>query len=40
MTRSCEVTGRGVKRLMAPLVAAVMKREDGDHLERLRDAMS
>ena len=36
---TCRVSGRGVKRLMAPLVAAVLKREDGNHLERLREVM-
>jgi carbon monoxide dehydrogenase subunit G len=36
---SCRVEGRGIKRVLAPLVAAVMKREDGDHLERLRAAI-
>lgn len=37
---SCTVEGRGLKRVMAPLVAGLMKREDGDHLERLKAAMT
>lgn len=35
----CEVRGRGLKRLVAPLVAAAMSRMDGDQLDRLRAAM-
>ena len=33
------VTGKGLKKVMAPLVAAFLKREDGKHLEHLRDAL-
>ena len=35
----CSVNGRGIKRLLTPLVANVLKREDGDHLRRLAAAM-
>jgi hypothetical protein len=35
----CEVRGRGLKRLVAPLVAMEMAKMDGDQLERLRAAM-
>ncbi|WP_181243365.1 SRPBCC family protein [Glaciihabitans tibetensis] len=32
----CVVTASGAKRMMLPLVVAVLKKEDGDHLERLK----
>lgn len=35
----CRVTAGGAKRLMLPLVVAVLKREDGDHLQRVRKAL-
>ena len=31
----CEVTGRGVKKLMVPLVLKVLEKMDGDQLDRL-----
>lgn len=38
LTWSCDVVATGLKRMLAPVVAAVMKREDGDHLELLKVA--
>jgi uncharacterized protein YndB with AHSA1/START domain len=35
----CEVRGSGVKKLLIPVVVSVLKKEDGDHLERLKQAM-
>jgi hypothetical protein len=32
----CEITARGIKKLMLPLVAAILKKEDGDHLQRVK----
>lgn len=35
----CEVKAGGVKKLMLPLVVSILKREDGDHLQRLKKVM-
>ncbi len=35
----CEVTAGGVKKLLLPLVVSELKKEDGDHLQRLKAAM-
>ena len=35
----CEVKAGGVKKLMLPLVASILKKEDGDHLQRLKKAL-
>lgn len=35
----CEVRAGGIKKLFVPLVVAVLKREDGDHLQRLKKAL-
>ena len=35
----CEVKASGVKKLMIPLVTSILKKEDGDHLQRLKQAM-
>ena len=32
----CDVKANGAKKLMVPLVVAVLKKEDGDHLQRLK----
>lgn len=32
---ACEVTASGAKKLMIPVVVAVLRKEDGDHLRRL-----
>ena len=32
----CEVKAKGLKKLMLPLVAAILKKEDGDHLQRVK----
>lgn len=32
----CEISASGLKKVMTPLIAAVMKREDGDHLQKLK----
>ena len=34
------VSASGIKKLMTPLVTAIMKRQDGDHLQRLKAAMA
>jgi hypothetical protein len=31
----CELKASGIKKLMLPLVAAILKKEDGDHLQRM-----
>ena len=33
---TCEVDADGLRRMMLPMVAAIMKKEDGDHLQRLK----
>lgn len=35
----CEIKANGIKKLMIPLVASILKKEDGDHLQRLNQAM-
>ena len=35
----CEVKANGLKKLMLPMVVSVLKREDGDHLQRLKKAL-
>ena len=32
----CELHANGLRRMMLPVIAAIMKREDGDHLKRLK----
>ncbi len=39
VTLKVEVTARGVKRVLAPVVRRVLEKMDGDSLERLRAAM-
>lgn len=36
LTWSCELEAHGLRRMMLPMVAAIMKKEDGDHLQRLK----
>ncbi|HYP45445.1 MAG TPA: SRPBCC family protein [Propionibacteriaceae bacterium] len=36
---TCELEAGGLRRMMLPLVAAIMKKEDGDHLQRLKAYM-
>lgn len=36
VTLKATVSGSGLKALMTPLVALILKREDGDHLERVK----
>jgi hypothetical protein len=38
-TLECAVSANGVKKLMVPMVVAVLKKEDGDHLARLKAAV-
>lgn len=33
---TCELEAGGLRRMMLPMVAAIMKKEDGDHLQRLK----
>lgn len=35
----CNVTAGGLKKALVPVVTAVMKKEDGDHLEHLKAVM-
>jgi carbon monoxide dehydrogenase subunit G len=35
----CELNAGGVKKLMLPVVAGILKKEDGDHLRRLKAAV-
>lgn len=32
----CELKAKGIKKLMLPLVASILKKEDGDHLQRVK----
>lgn len=36
----CDVQARGLKKLLLPLVVSVLKKEDGDHLQRLKSALA
>lgn len=36
LTWTCELRADGLRRLMLPMVAGIMKKEDGDHLQRLK----
>jgi uncharacterized protein YndB with AHSA1/START domain len=35
----CEIKAKGLKKLMLPLVASILKKEDGDHLQRVKKAL-
>jgi carbon monoxide dehydrogenase subunit G len=35
----CHVNAKGLKKAMVPLVVNILKKEDGDHLQRLKNAM-
>jgi hypothetical protein len=35
----CELSASGVKKLMLPMVASILKKEDGDHLQKLKKVM-
>lgn len=35
----CELHTSGVKKLMLPLVSSILKKEDGEHLQRLKKVM-
>ena len=35
----CEVKAGGIKKLMLPMVVSILKKEDGDHLQRLKKAL-
>ena len=35
----CEVKAGGLKKLMLPMVVSILKKEDGDHLQRLKNAL-
>lgn len=35
----CEVRADGLKKLMLPMVVSILKKEDGDHLQRLKKAI-
>jgi hypothetical protein len=36
---ACEVKAGGLKKLILPLVASILKREDGDHLQRVKKSI-
>lgn len=36
LTWTCEVDAGGLRRMMLPLLAGIMKKEDGEHLQRLK----
>lgn len=36
---ACEVKAGGLKKLMLPMVASILKKEDGDHLQKLKRAL-
>lgn len=36
----CEVRAHGFKKLLLPLVVSMLKKEDGDHLQRLKAALA
>ncbi len=36
---TCTVTAQGLKKAMVPMVVGIMKREDGDHLQKLKEAL-
>lgn len=38
-TLRCEVNAGGLKKAMLPMVVAILKKEDGDHLARLKGAV-
>lgn len=35
----CEVKAGGLKKLMLPIVVSILKKEDGDHLQRLKKVL-
>lgn len=35
----CEVKAGGLKKLMLPMVASILKKEDGDHLQKVKEAL-
>jgi len=35
----CEVKASGIKKMTVPIVVAILKKEDGDHLQRLKTAI-
>jgi uncharacterized protein YndB with AHSA1/START domain len=36
---TCEVKSSGLKKLMLPMVVSILKKEDGDHLQRLKNVL-
>ena len=35
----CEVKAKGIRKLMLPLVVSILKKEDGDHLQRVKKVL-
>ena len=35
----CEVKAKGINKLMLPLVVSILKKEDGDHLQRVKKVL-
>jgi len=36
LTWTCELEAGGLRKMMLPMVAGIMKKEDGDHLQKLK----
>ena len=36
LTWRCELDAGGLRKMMLPMVAAIMKKEDGEHLKKLK----
>ena len=36
---ACEVKAGGLKKLMLPMVVSILKKEDGDHLQKVKKAL-
>ena len=36
LTWVCELEARGLRKMMLPVVAAILKKEDGEHLQRMK----
>lgn len=40
VTLDCQVTATGLRKLLTPVVATILKKEDGSHLQNLKQAIS
>ncbi len=39
VTWACDLKASGLKRMMLPMVAGIMKKEDGDHLQNVKQVL-